>query len=39
MLLCHFRLIAEKLSKRYKDYDGELHLIELTKGDKGLGLR
>ena len=22
-----------------KDYDGELHLTELTKGAKGLGLR
>ncbi|XP_063962810.1 multiple PDZ domain protein-like isoform X4 [Lytechinus pictus] len=28
----------KKLSQRYNDLDGELHVIELNKGDRGLGL-
>ncbi|XP_030852762.1 multiple PDZ domain protein-like [Strongylocentrotus purpuratus] len=28
----------KKLSQRYSDLDGELHAIELNKGDRGLGL-
>ncbi|XP_071490344.1 multiple PDZ domain protein-like [Diadema antillarum] len=28
----------KKVSERYKDLEGELHVIELKKGDRGLGL-